>query len=862
MFRDILEFIWSIIKSRYFIMITIFVLLFGSIVVRVFNLQIVNHQEYVDNYIQKTEKEITVKSTRGLIYDRNGKLLAYNELTYSVQITDTLDSSKYKNDQMNEIINKTIKIIEKYGDSLVDEFPIQLSDNNTFSYRENLSENSRLRFLKNMYGTEILDSEKERKSDTTAEEAFLYMQNKYNLSTEDFDLKTIRKIIMIRYNLSLNTYQKYIATTIAQNISENTMAAIYENASEIPGVVISEDTVRRYNESLYFAHIIGYTGRITEDEMANLNQDGEKYDSNDIIGKSGVEAYFENVLSGSKGSRRVLVDNLGKVLDVIDETSSKAGNNIYLTIDTDLQKAAYHILEQKLAGILVAKIINGKLSADQEEEYYIPVKEAYFQIFNNNVVNIENFSLDTASDNEKRIYSKFRSRYDDIMNRIRSELYDDEAKSLSSLGDAWNRYYTYIYRKLYLESYGLNVIDRDSVDTSDKVYKDWINDKISLRTFLKYCISMNWINLTKLNIDSTYSDSDEIYNALVNYITGTLSGDEEFDKIIYEYMIEDGTIRGNEICMTLYDQGVLSKDDNTYARLNSNAGYAYTFLIEKIKDLSITPSQLALKPCSGSVVLTDPESGDVLAMVSYPSYDNNLFTGSIDYNIWNKLRLDQSNPLFNRATKTRTAPGSTFKMISAIAGMEEGVITSTSTIHTKGIYENDKLTNTPKCWYYPRSHGTINVVKAIEESCNYFFYEVGFRLGSKKGTFSHDAGLALLKKYGAMFGLTEKSGVELDEYVPLFSTSDTVMSAIGQGAHSFTPVQLARYVSSLANGGYNNELTLLQKVTDVEGNTVLGNDKPQAEKAQISEKTLTTVYQGMRQVVLSTRIFKDRKSVV
>ncbi len=864
MLRDILEFLWSIIKSRFFIMPLIFFCMFSVIVVRAFNLQIRDHEQYVNNYIKKTEKNLTINSTRGLIYDSKGNVLAYNELTYAVQITDTLDSSSYKNEQMNEIIYNTIKIIEKNGDEIIDDFPIVFNDMGVPVYSENLSENSRLRFLKNMYGEETLDTEGNIRSDTSAFQAFMYLRDKkYKVDTSKYNVEDVRKIIMIRYNLSLNTYKKYVATTVATDISKETMAAIYENENTLPGVVVREETIRRYNDALYFAHIIGYTGKITEDEMAELNSDGkEKYELNDIVGKTGVESYFEATLSGTKGSQKVLVDNLGKVLSVEEQVDAIAGNDIYLTINSDLQKAAYHQLEQKIAGILIDKLVNGNLTEEQEEENFIPVREAFFQIFNNNVVDVEAFSLESASANEQRIYEKYQNRYDEIKKQIMSDLYDDNAESLKKMGDEWNEYYTYIYRKLAYSSYGLEIINRELIDTEDSVYKNWMADKISLREFLLYCIQKNWVDVSKLNITGTYSDSETIYNALTEYIMNMISGDKAFDKIIYKYMISKGKIRGNEICMTLYDQGVLPMNEDEYRKLNKNSNYAYSFLIERIRELSITPAMLALKPCSGSVVITDPNTGDVLAMVSYPSYDNNLFSGSIDYEAWQSLSTDLSTPLYNRATKTRTAPGSTFKMLTSISVLEEGIIKKNSKILTKGIYENESLTNTPRCWLYTnskRNHGSITVTKALEVSCNYFFYEMGYRLGISDGSFSHNYGLARLKKYADMFGLTEKSGVETEEYMPLFSTSDVVMSSIGQGSHSYTPVQLARYVSTIANGGYNYELTLLDKITDYSGNVLLDNSKKDATEPGVSESTIKTIHQGMHQVVVDNypRIFKN-----
>ncbi|MFQ9748171.1 MAG: hypothetical protein ACLRYY_03775 [Anaerobutyricum soehngenii] len=134
-----------------------------------------------------------------------------------------------------------------------------------------------------------------------------------------------------------------------------------------------------------------------------------------------------------------------------------------------------------------------------------------------------------------------------------------------------------------------------------------------------------------LTLKSDYYDADEIYDELINYIVDALKSEEDFDKILYEYMIKSGTLSGRKVCLLLYDQGVLDKKkDKDYNSLYTGKMSAYNFMYKKIKNIEITPAQLALDPCSGSVVITDPDTGEVRAMVSYPSYDNNRLANGID----------------------------------------------------------------------------------------------------------------------------------------------------------------------------------------------------------------------------------------
>ena len=196
-------------------------------------------------------------------------------------------------------------------------------------------------------------------------------------------------------------------------------------------------------------------------------------------------------------------------------------------------------------------------------------------------------------------------------------------------------------------------------------------------------------------------------------------------------MIRQNMISGTQLCLILYDQGVLEKDEAQIAALSNGSASAYNFVREKIKSLEITPAQLALDPCSGSCVVTNVKTGELLALVSYPGYDNNRLANSVDSEYYSSLSNNLSLPLYNHATQQKTAPGSTFKMVTATAGLTEGIISPGTTILDKGQFE--EVANGPKCWIYPSSHGSINVSEALRDSCNYFFYKVGYDLSMVNG---------------------------------------------------------------------------------------------------------------------------------
>ena len=215
---------------------------------------------------------------------------------------------------------------------------------------------------------------------------------------------------------------------------------------------------------------------------------------------------------------------------------------------------------------------------------------------------------------------------------------------------------------------------------------------------------------------------------------------------------------------------------------------------------------------SGSCVVLDVETGEVLAIASYPEYNINSFVDGISSSEWNSLISDAQKPMFNRAISGTYSPGSTYKMLMGIAGLESG-----------GIYVDEYYTDPgeypyaykPKCWIYTAhqiTHGAINLAGALKGSCNCYFYEVGRRIG-----------IANIVEWAKNFGLGSKTGIELSgeakgniagDGVNEWSLGDTLSASIGQNTNLFTPIQLANYISTIANGGTLNKVSLIKNVGD------------------------------------------------
>ena len=269
---------------------------------------------------------------------------------------------------------------------------------------------------------------------------------------------------------------------------------------------------------------------------------------------------------------------------------------------------------------------------------------------------------------------------------------------------------------------------------------------------------------------------------------------------------------------------------------------------------------------SGAVVVMNTKTGEILALASYPDFEPQLFTDGISTEKYSEYIKQEA--LYDRAISGTYAPGSTFKMITAIAGLETGKISTTEKINCTGVYPQ---AHKPVCWYYTSyksGHGALDVSQAIQHSCNYFFYEIGYRIG-----------INTLSEYSKYFGLGRKTGIELpSESSGNIASSDraaeenrdwylgeTLSASIGQSYNNVTPVQMAKYISTLVNGGHQIDVTLIKSVVDSDGNEInkkeieayvsktLGINKNDDVNEKIfAEENLSVVLEGMKNVTTET----------
>lgn len=263
---------------------------------------------------------------------------------------------------------------------------------------------------------------------------------------------------------------------------------------------------------------------------------------------------------------------------------------------------------------------------------------------------------------------------------------------------------------------------------------------------------------------------------------------------------------------------------------------------------------------AGAAVVLNVKTGEVIAMASYPDYDPSAFVNGINTNTWNYYINGDTKPLENKAISAMYSPGSTYKMVTALAGLETGTITPKTKINDTGVFR--KYNSSWKCWNR-YGHGYLNVSQAIEHSCNYFFYDLGDRLGIDN-----------LAKYSYYLGLGHKTGIELKGEIDgvlasneiakqenrVWNPGETISAAIGQSYNTFTPLQMAKYVAMIANRGKNLDVTIVKSIINPDGSEVsrdeyesyvnekLGLQQENVEEMSFKEENIEAILEGMRGV--------------
>ncbi len=465
----------------------------------------------------------------------------------------------------------------------------------------------------------------------------------------------------------------------------------------------------------------------------------------------------------------------------------------------------------------------------------------------------ENLSAEDVLQEYKEKYEITNTNIDEVR-KIIALRYGIETEGYSSM-----RSYT-IAKNISLKSVAMfeeQNLDFPGVSIEASSIRNYLRGNLASHT-IGY---IGGINEEELKKYEGYSMNDYIGKAGIEYVfepylrgkNGSKQTDMSIDGTTTGEYITEEAVQGNDVVLTI-DANLQQATENA---LKNNIEKISTGGFSEQRDVS-----------AGAAVVLDVKTGEVLALASYPDFEPQLFVNGISTDKWNEYTGGEKSALVNRTIQSAYAPGSIFKMISAIAGLETGAINSKETIYDTGVYPGGY---NPRCWIYTREgrgHGALNVSGAIKNSCNYYFYEVITRMGIEN-----------LEKYATYFGLGQKTNIELpgevsgtlagktlyDRLGETWYYGNSLSAVIGQAENNFTPLQMARYIAMLANGGEDVQISIIKEIIDSNG-TSIGKEEIQSytkdklnleeinkEDLNIKKENLDVVLEGMRSVTTESR---------
>lgn len=591
----------------------------------------------------------------------------------------------------------------------------------------------------------------------------------------------------------------------------------------------------RYNIVTIFIYIIGI---ILIVQLFNLQiVHGAKYRE-----ESNTRLTRESILEADRGE---ILDRSGNVLV---SSSQKFNLELYKSkIDTNaLNESILKIIQ-----------VLEKYEVNYVDSFPINISPFEYTISDTNLSNWKKNNGIDENDTAEKAFYKFKNKY-----KIENEDVTEVRKIIAI------RYA--IVREGYSSTKSLTIakdIPREAIAEFSERGDEFPGINITVqpaRIYKEGTLASHILGYASKISDSEYQEKKNTYNQndiigktgiealFEKYLkgkNGTKQIDMAVDGTITAEVVENEAVAGSNVVLTID------------SKLQKIAEQALKDNIEKIRNGGFGKTYDAK---GGSCVVMNVKTGEVLAMASYPDYNPQSFANGISNEEWKSYNENKSYPLLNKTIQSAYEPGSIFKMVTAIAGLESGNISLTEKINDTGQYI--KYGEKRNCWYYTdyhRGHGYLNVIGAIEKSCNYFFYETADRMG-----------IDTLDKYARYFGLGKKTGIELPsevsgtlaskEYVKTINASwnpgDTINAAIGQGYNRFTPLQMTKYVSMIANGGNKIDVSIVKTIQNPDGTEVsrdeinkfvnekLGLTEENNENITLNRDYINAVKEGMKSV--------------
>ncbi|WP_283683617.1 penicillin-binding transpeptidase domain-containing protein [Clostridium perfringens] len=841
--------------DRYKILIGIMIIVFVSIVARLVYLQVFNYEEFKQRADTRSMRFLSEQAPRGKIYDSNGDILATNRQTYTLTFTETDESKK----NFYTTIDKVYSILKENNQSILDNFKLRINENGEL-YFDVSGDTEKLRLLKDIgMGDKVknvlfknkegdLTAEEEDKIDqellkVTPDEAFNFLVKEYQLydilnPTEEekdlykkmdpkeitdillkkYSLQDIRGYMLIKNAIKMQSFSGYKPVTIAKDINKETAFIFYQRLNDLPGIDVSIEPMRYYPYNELGSSFLGYVASINGDQKAKYEARG--YDaSTDLIGKAGIEAAFENELKGVKGGTTVKVNSSGRKKEELYDLESYPGNNVHLTIDKDIQYSAETSMKYLLdylqtrntldSGVNTKNATRGAAVAIEVDTGKVLALVSY-PGFNPNEFAKGELDPAVAKEYFQPDYEAFAQQFiaRNALNKTVDDLFPKNPKTglREDLYDLYpKRFYNYATLGMippgstFKPVTSVAALEEGAITPSSTVFANGYN----FGGTYPEIFGKNPANWPR---DKNFSGYADLYTALQHS-----SNSYYFDSAVKMYYKNGGDP---------YGDGRYNKSSTE--ALDSIAKYAWQF------GLGVDPN--SDKKASTGIEISE-NFGQVYNFESFKKQTIALMRFTLVDSLEKGTFVNSSSPDFpqvNIGVNDRDSK----ELASAKESIKRDVEDSLNKLGDGNTIDEKALSESLK-----KDFKTLySIDSSYQESIKNFS---GIKSKDEEEKVDKAISLTVQKTVAWVVG---------DIAYQIVSPRNLTDSAIGQSISNFTPVQLASYVATLANGGTRYKTHLVDKITDAQGNLVEEFKPEVLNKVNMSKVTLDAVKEGMRRV--------------
>lgn len=837
--------------SRYTVLYIIMAVIFTSLFSKLLYLQVYKYDDYKEKADTSSTKFISESAPRGIIYDSDGNILATSEQTYVLTYMQTTESAN----AIFSTLDKVFKVLSENGENFEDDLLLKVNSNGQFYFafkndNSDVKEATELLFkndrglkdevVKKLYKNhdgdftdEELANINKKLLEITPEDTFYYLVELYGMYNmllpenytkeeynaivakykdvdgktitkdllEKYSIEDIRKYMVVKDAINLQSYQGYKSVTIASDITKDTAFIFYQMLNELPGIDVDLEPVRYYPYGSVASSILGYVSSITSTEEEIYELKG--YDaSTDLVGAAGIEAAFEEQLKGKDGGTTVKVNSEGRTTEELFKLESYAGNNIHLTIDKDVQYAAEQALKDTLArvdaNVTNKDYGNGRSNATRGSVVAIEVGTgrvlamASYPTFNPN-----DFATGQLSDElyEQYFSPDYKAFAAEHIAKTGATSTIDELFPLNEDGTREDTYD--LYPKAMFNYSTQALLPPGSVFKPLTAIAGLMEGVISTSSTVNDTGVWKVGNLTQYNFQKTGNGVISVREALMH------SSNFFFHNVGYELYLKNG---GNS-----------NDEKERVAALDSIAHYAYKF------GLGVT---------EGGNASTGIEIEENFGQTyNFKSWKNRILDTPM-YTLVDSLKTGNYNGIFYYAPLNISKNDTDSEALAnAKSDLKEQINKALELVGTDA-----QLTSADEF-----ASQLISYIKSIMELSDEYKASLESYNSTRSSKTSIDEQAEIIANAIAQYTISDMS-TQIDTY------AEIVKDAIGQSMNAFTPLQLANYVATLASGGTRYKVRLVDQITSPDGEVIEEFEPEVVDKLDIPSEYLQAVKEGMRMV--------------